>query len=163
MKNKKGVELLNFTLRILVMVIVAIFLVILVVKSWKTFIGDPELERAEKELQTIVSKVKLVKDSKQNEELLVFPIENWFLKTFKFGTPIGECFGDISCLCICDDYQCSKRKKCEGFDFDFEINEVYDAGVLIGEIEQTYEFKENIEKINIFQDGSIIKIKRDVE
>ena len=126
-EDKRGVKFLGeHVVNIIVAVLVVVILAFLVYKM--VFIWDDgnKLESAGESLEGIVSKIEVVNSESVEGKIIVFPPENWFLMTFPdYDFPVGECFKENSCLCICDSVSCSGSKKCEGFGFDVEVDSVY--------------------------------------
>lgn len=120
--NKKGAKFLGeHVVNIVLAVIVVLLLIFLVVKVYGVF-QKGEKEKAETQLKKIVEIVNKVKADGQKRKIEVFPPgKNWFLRSFVFEFPVGECReARESCLCVCNKLDCSESEKraCEGFNFD---------------------------------------------
>ncbi|MEK6872992.1 MAG: hypothetical protein AABW90_03190 [Nanoarchaeota archaeon] len=174
MLNKKGMKFLGeHIINLVITVIILVFLIYLVVKVYGIFTQGNELEKAVIQLEKIVEVVNKVKETEEESKVEIFPPKiGWSLMTFPFDFPEAECRGKVSCLCICEDLECSnpKARKCEGFSFEIRVDEVYRkyVGSLPYAIptESNYEvfneiliLKKPAHELKIFKEGDIIKIK----
>lgn len=174
MSNKKGMKFLGeHTINLVITVIVVVLLVYLIVKVYGIFTEGNELKKAATQLEKIVEVVNKVKETGEESKVEIFPPKpGWSLMTFPFDFPKTECRGKISCLCICEDLECSapKARKCEGFSFEIKIDEVYRK--YIGSLPYAIPTESNYEVFNealilnkpahelkIFKEEDIIKIK----
>ncbi len=121
--NKKGIKLLGeTTVRIIISLIVVIILIVFITKLYGIWSEDNKIKKITKQLENIVFNINEVNEKGNEKKLLVFPEVNWYLKSFPdYDFPIGECRGDIGCLCFCEDVSCNKLRKCEGFEFDVQV------------------------------------------
>ncbi|MEK6830946.1 MAG: hypothetical protein AABX77_02860 [Nanoarchaeota archaeon] len=125
MKNKKAVKFLGeHTINLIITVIVLVFLIYLGVKVYGIFTEENELEKAIVQLEKITDAVNNIWNNNGGGKVEVFsPGEKWFLVSFLFDFPEGECRGEKGCLCICRDTECSepKSRKCNGFNFNVKV------------------------------------------
>ncbi len=157
LKNKKaGFKLVTEHVIKLIFAVLAIgILIFLAVKLWGTFTTDTDLEKAEANLNLIIEKSNALKGSDKTEDtLIIFPIEEWFLRSYYIpeqGHPSGECVGDKSCLCMfeeeieetdcgsfenekkgdleyfyCENEKIKGKKVCKGVNFDLRVSEDYE-------------------------------------
>ena len=166
--DKKGFMLLGESVvKIIVAVLVIVILSVLIYNTVFIWIDGNKLEKAGEALEGIVSKIEVVNLENVEGRITVFPPENWFLMTFPdYDFPIGECFKDNSCICICDSVSCSGAKKCEGFSFYVRVDEVYEdfggvglEGVSKKERKEILKLKSS-EEIVIVKESEIVLVRR---
>ena len=176
-KNKKGsIFLGEHTVNLVITVIAIVILLYLGFKILGIFTQKNELEKAGSQLEKISNVVKKVWESNIESNVDFFPIKFWFLRTFKdYDFPVGECRDNriVSCLCICEDVSCKNpsKRKCEGFEFNVKVDEVYlesktvgDPGSGLGKVEfieseEIFKLREAIYELNIFKENDIVFIK----
>jgi len=124
MKNKKAVKFLGeHTVNLIITVIVVVILIVLVVKVYGV-ISENKLKKVAAQLEKIVEAVNKINELGGESKVEIFsPEKGWLLVTFPFAFPEGECRGEKSCLCVCEEAECGdpKSRKCEGFDFDIKV------------------------------------------
>jgi len=177
-ENKKAesssVYLGQKTVNVVLSVIVALFIVFLIgVLVYGYLDKETDLQKAGKQMQNIIEKIDVVKE-RIGDNLIIYPPENWFLKSDKDATIKDDACYLESCLCFCKDASCEGERICQGFDFIVEVDERYReyggggnaAGVAAGYQENTMRLQ-SIEKlrldfVSIGDEVDKIRIKREV-
>lgn len=123
MKNKKAIKFLGeHTVNLVIAAIVIVLLIIFGFKLYGIWSENSKTEKIKKQMENLVFSIKEVNEKGNEEVILIFPIPGWYLKSFPdYDFPLGECRGAIGCLCICEDINCNRLRKCEGFDFDVQL------------------------------------------
>ncbi len=164
--NKKGIKLVGSTvIEIVVALVVILLLGYLVVQVGGIFIEKNKLDRAKVQLEKIVEIVNQVQKDGKTKKVEVFsPDEGWYLMTFPFEFPEGECRGEKDCLCICSELFCKELRKCEGFDFEVKATR-YTQSFRSGGYYTTYVYDNVIplppvDELLILKRGELIEIEK---
>ena len=107
---------------------------------------------------------------RQNLELQ--NIFKFVIRTFPdFDFPFGLCRDSVSCVCYCDNVDCTELVKCEEFKFDVEvvgdynkripgIGGVYSGGDVNYDGGGEVIGLESIQKLDVIKEEGIVKIRR---
>ena len=173
MKNKKGFELAKTTLRIIMSILALLILLYMGYYVYAGVMGGQIEKKARTELEKIENQINLVKDTETTEAIVdIYPPEGLFLKSDEVGEiDDADCKNMKSCLCFCDDFECNELKVCNGYDFIVEVDGDYSYTLPIGymvpaaqiDVENVIEFKKAIVELKVYEDKSIIKIKKVAE
>jgi len=149
---------------IVVAVLVIILLMFLGSKLINFWIVNNELENSATNLDLIVEKIRLVNagDFEEQTVIVTFP-RDWYLRSVKRNKDPEIC-DFISCLCICSDLACTDTKKCEGFDYEVEVNHrvpgesIYDriTGSYIIGVGETLKIDESVINMRVYLYGEEI-------
>lgn len=174
MKDKKGLELMGGrVINYIIAAIVIVLIVYLGIRLWNLS-GESKIQRASEQMEVIEAVMKIARERNIPRNFEIFPPVNWYLRTFSNNDfPTGYCNsrGDIGCLCFCDKLECYGRNYCKGFGFKVQVIGVHEgyepvAGNVAGGSYSNYKKTEGvlklgeIEKLTVFKEGEIIKIKR---
>ncbi|MFH1359347.1 MAG: hypothetical protein ABIH37_05650 [archaeon] len=149
----------KFILEIVALVIISSFVISAVIFFWP-FNKNLSLNQAIDQLEkTKVRSEQVYKTGERAEIDDFFPPKTWFLRTFADNDfPIGECRKSIGCLCICEGVNCDDKNnmRCQGFNFEIRVDS--DFGSKTGAMRLN-----EIEILDVYKEGDVIKIKRKLE
>lgn len=126
--NKRGFYLGEYTLKVLVAVIVIVFVFIpLAVKLWGAVTGDNKVQQAEKSMELISSAIEQAREN-GNFDFMIYSPKDWTILDFAPGqeeTP-DKCKPEFNnCICICEGNMgpglsqnignCNSKSVCKGF------------------------------------------------
>jgi len=129
LKNKKGFFLLGeHGVKIVVAVFAIVVLAILGFKLFNMFTQANSEVKAEDIVELVVLKTEYLRSSEYTLDyidIILNPITGWYLKSYYIranAPPKGECVGRFkSCLCVCNNEDCSGLKACKGIDENVSI------------------------------------------
>ncbi len=173
MNNKKGFLLLgDFTVKLVISLIVLVILIYLGYKVYSLFVEDNELKKAGLQLEKISDAIKIIQSTGGIANIDFFPPrKGWYLRTFPdYDFPEGECNENniVSCLCLCSDLTCSDTRKCEGFSFNVKVDKVTvystEGNVIVGggyelRYPEVLELTDSAYELKIIKEDEIIKIR----
>ena len=174
MNDKKGFLLLgDFTVKLVISLIVLVILIYLGYKVYNLFVEDNELKKASLQLEKISDTIKIIQSTGETAIIDFFPPrKGWFLRTFPdYDFPEGECNENniVSCLCLCSELICQETRKCEGYPFNVKVDKlaIYSTegniAVGIGGQELKYpevlELTNNAYELKIIKEDGMIKIR----
>ena len=126
MNNKKGDLILGSSVRLIISVLVLVMLIGLLIAVYYIFVAENELQKIKKQMDKLEEITKKVHQSGKLSTIDFFPIKEWYLRSWtspNFKFPIGACVDKRaeSCLCVCDNSECSEKFDCRWFDFKVAV------------------------------------------
>lgn len=107
MNNKNGFLFGENIVQLLLAVVVSIFLIMVGVAVYHSFVPSSETEAAHKTLQSLISRLEELNESNPNGTYLALNLPKQFL----YSTETGELCNGKYCLCMCDLNQCDDIKE----------------------------------------------------
>lgn len=165
MDNKGGLFLTKRVISLLIAVIVVGILVYVLVSLFLLLNEGNEVKKAGEQLEKISVVIDIVREGGEENFVDIYPPSEWYLAGFPdYDFPYSaECRTSQGCLCFCEDVDCSEKekKKCEGYNFDVQVegNVRKSSGVYYSDVEGVLKLGA-IEDLIVYEEGDIIKIKR---
>src|SRR3989344_9199013 len=108
-----------------VLVVLAFIYLLFLLYGWS--VKSTQEAKAVAQLEKITGVAQVVfKDGRTATTEIFPPGEDWIIRTFPdYNFPTGQCQNAVGCVCLCDALTCIGIMKCEGFDFDIIVDEIY--------------------------------------
>ncbi|MGV8152377.1 MAG: hypothetical protein ACP5OG_04800 [Candidatus Nanoarchaeia archaeon] len=184
--NKKAMTV-EEVLKLFLAVIILVMLAYLGYKLYHMFAKKDTEAKAKDMLESINEKIVYLKSVEEKTTLnhTIYPIKNWYLKTLDLDSDsaseglISKCLGQggnqkviVSCLCMCEDIECSSLGICINYPYEIvldatakEYSTFYGPDTVAKDFSNTLEFKYNLADIELLKEGDkiIISLKEEKE
>jgi len=127
-RTKRGDFLGESVAGIVTSVACIVVLIIIAVVVYNLFSEKSDLDKAESNMKLISGEMEIIQagNSSTVGNLIIYPPQNWVLRSYSDTFPKTECYGKKSCLCICQAVSCEGVQKiCYGYNYDLEITNSY--------------------------------------